>query len=181
MKLGQILLAFALVGGLGSATAEPPPPAPKDNPAPCQVTPDASIDAEIYTNASFGQHWEYHGHSGGAATLHITYFLSPMGELTGSFHLDPGEINYAMCVAEAAAFFDLPRDISGTSVMIDGPVLMITIRRGGTTKTVKLSDPVNVDEHGYAARFHRVWDRIFQPLPIKPVWTRADNQRLERP
>ncbi len=181
MKRGHLLLAVGLVACLGIAAADPPPPAPKEDPAPCQVSSDVSIEAQIYTNSSFGQHWEYHGQSGGKVTLHVTYFLSPMGELSGSFQLDPGEINYAICVAEVADFFTLPNDISGTSSMVDGPVLAITIRRGSTTKTVKLYDPVDVDAHGYAARFHRVWDRIFQPLPVRPVWIRAANQRLERP
>ncbi|HVN46242.1 MAG TPA: hypothetical protein VMT66_13520, partial [Steroidobacteraceae bacterium] len=74
----------------------------EDNPAHCQITENASIDASIITNSTFGEVWEYHAQSGGAVTLRVTYLLSPMGKLTGTFDIDPGEINYMICVAEAA-------------------------------------------------------------------------------
>jgi hypothetical protein len=96
-----------------------------------------------------------------------------MGELSGSFNLDPGEISYAICVADAADFFNLPPEISADAVMIDGPVLSISIKRRGTTKTVRLYDSGNLGKHSDIARFLRVWDRIFKPLPVRPAWNRG--------
>jgi hypothetical protein len=80
-----------------------------DNPNPCQVTSDAVVSAALSTAGSDGEIWTYEAHSGGSATLRIQHLLSPMGEVSGSFSLDPGEINYAICVAQAANFFALPR------------------------------------------------------------------------
>ena len=162
------LLALAQVLAASAYAAES-----VDNPAPCPTTADAVIDARISTNSTFGQLWEYHGVSGGAVTLRINYLLSPMGELSGSFNLDPGEINYALCVADAADFFSLPPEISGSTVPIDGPVLSISIKRRGAAKAVRLYDSRDLIKSGEAARFRRVWDRIFKPLPVRPAWNRG--------
>jgi hypothetical protein len=163
----------ALLALMQVLTAWAHAPESEDNPMPCQITSDASIDARISTNSTFGQLWEYHGVSGGAVTLRISYLLSPMGELSGSFNLDPGEINYALCVADAARFFGLPPEISGSTTPIDGPVLSISIKRRGTTKTVRLYDSGGFSRSDEAARFRRVWDRIFKPLPVRPAWNRG--------
>jgi hypothetical protein len=149
----------------------------------CQVTANATIDATITTIGAFGELWEYHVHSGGAVTLHVTFFLSPTGELSGSFNLDPGEINYVICEADAAGFFSLPRLLQkkGDAVMLDGPALTISITRGGTTTTVHVDDPADLRNQDEVARFLRVWDRIFKPLPIKPLVLRASNNRSRGP
>jgi hypothetical protein len=77
-----------------------------------------------------------------------------------------------ICVADAVQFFSLPRHIQtkGDSLMVDGPELTISIKRGGMTKTVEAYDPSNLRNRDDVARFHRVWDRIFKPLPLKPAW-----------
>jgi hypothetical protein len=156
---------------------------PDENPAPCKVTSDASIEARITTNSTFGEVWEYHGRSGGAVTLHINYLLTPMGELSGSFNLDPGEINYVICIADAAQFFSLPSHIetNGDAMMVDGPELAISIKRGGITKTVHVYDPGHLGNRDEVARFLRVWARIFKPLPVRPEWHRASNNRSRSP
>jgi hypothetical protein len=154
-----------------------------DNPTPCHVTADASIEARITTNSTFGEVWEYHGQSGGAVTLRVNYLLTPMGELSGLFNLDPGEISYAICVADAAGFFSLPSHIetNGDAVMVDGPELTIIIKRGGTAKTVQVYDPSHLRNRDEVARFLRVWDRIFKPLPVRPEWHRASDNRSRGP
>ena len=144
----------------------------QDNPSHCQATENVTIDARISTNSTFGELWEYHAQSGGAVSLRVNYLLSPMGEVTGSFSIDPGEINYMICVADAAQFFSLPPHIQtkGDSIAIDGPELSISIKRGGITRTVQVSDPTNLRNQDEVARFRRVWERIFKPLPLKPAW-----------
>jgi hypothetical protein len=179
MQLRRVTLALALGHFVTTALASEPP----DNPTPCHVTSDASIEARITTNSTFGEVWEYHGRSGGAVTLHISYLVTPMGELSGSFNLDPGEINYAICVADAAGFFSLPSQIetNDDAVMVDGPKLTISIKRDGTTKTVQVYDPSHLRNRDEIARFLRVWDRIFKPLPVRPEWQRASNNRWRGP
>jgi hypothetical protein len=75
LRLTHVVL-LALCQGFGArsvaGTAE-------DNPSHCQITQNASIDARIITNSTFGEVWEYHAQSGGAVTLRVHYLLSPMG------------------------------------------------------------------------------------------------------
>jgi hypothetical protein len=147
----------------------------EDSSTPCRVTEAASVEARIATNSTFGELWEYHGQSSGTVTLRINYLLSPMGELTGSFTLDPGEISHVICEADAAQFFSLPRHIETKhdAVMVDGPELTISIRRAGVTTTVQAYDPSHLRNQNEVARFLRVWNRIFKPLPLKPVLPRG--------
>src|SRR5271169_5869694 len=107
MKPHRLVLAYLAASiivptGAFSASASP------DNPSPCQVTTDAMIEATITTAEADGELWEYEGHSGGEAKLSVHYLLSPMGNMSGSFLLDPGAINFALCVADAAKFYSLP-------------------------------------------------------------------------
>ena len=165
----SVLLALCWVFGPTSVAATS-----DDNPSPCQAGVGASIEARVTTNSTFGEVWEYNGQSGGTVTLRIKYLLSPMGEVSGTLNLDPGEMNYMLCVADAAQFFSLPRHIGKDDpVMIDGPDLTITIKRGGVTKTVQVYDPAHLRNRDEVARFFRVWDRIFKPLPLKPVLPRG--------
>jgi hypothetical protein len=156
---------------------------PEDNPSPCQVTTDATIEATISTAEADGELWEYKGHSGGNAKLTIRYLLSPMGDMSGSFLLDPGGIQYALCVAEAANFYSLPPTLGPKShaVPLHAPHLRIKITRDGSVKTVDLDDPADSSTQEDVARFLRVWNRIWIALPLRPAWPRASNQRLERP
>jgi hypothetical protein len=157
--------------------------ASEDNPSPCQITPDAVVSATLTTAGADGQIWNYEVHSGGSATLRIQYLLSPMGEVSGSFSLDPGEINYAICVAETASFFALPSQLESRSAAaaLHAPDLIIKITRAGSTKTVEVYDPRRLGNRDDLKRFLRVWDRIFSPVPLKPIWDRASNNRWSGP
>lgn len=168
LRLTHVVL-LALCQVLGARSVAGPA---EDNPSHCQIADNVSIDARIVTNSTFGEVWEYHAKSGGAVTLRVKYLLSPMGELSGSFSIDPGEISYMICVADATQFFSLPSHIEtkGDAPMVDGPELTISIKRGGVRKTVAASDPTHLRNQDEVARFHRVWDRIFKPLPIRPAW-----------
>jgi hypothetical protein len=179
----SLLLIFASVVVLGGVPSCVLAASAADNPNPCQVTTDATIEATISTAAADGELWEYEGHSGGKVTLHVHYLLSPMGDMSGSFLLDPGEINYALCVADAANFYSLPSSLGPKShaLPLHSPHLRIRIARRGSVKTVELDDPADSSTQEDAARFLRVWNRIFAALPLKPTWYEAANQRLERP
>jgi hypothetical protein len=87
-----VLLALCQGFGAFSLAASP-----DESSRPCQVTEGATIEARVATNSTFGEIWEYHGQSGGSVTLRVNYLLSPMGEVTGTFNLDPREISYVIC------------------------------------------------------------------------------------
>jgi len=156
---------------------------PVDNPSPCQVTKDATIEATISTAAGDGELWTYEGHSGGEVKLTIHYLLSPMGDMSGTFLVDPGAINYALCVADAANFFALASVLGPKShaVPLHSPHLRIKISRHGSVKTVDLDDPAESSTQEEVARFLRVWNRLWAALPLRPEWPGASNPRLERP
>jgi hypothetical protein len=97
--------------------------------------------------------------------------------------VDPGAINYALCVADAARFYSLPPALGPKSyaMPLHAPHLRIKITRPGSVKTVDLDDPADSSTQDEVARFLRVWNRIFAALPVKPTWNGASNPRLERP
>ena len=125
---------------------------------PCQVTDNATIEATICTAGGDGELWEYKGTSGGNVSLHIKYLRSPTGDVSGTLQVDPGEISYAICEANAAGFFSLPSHLESTDepVMLHAPKLHIAISRVGSTKTVDVYDPSHIRNQPDVARFLRV-------------------------
>jgi len=138
--------------------------------APCARGKDLLVKAFVTTAGPYGQLWEVELRPGNEMYVSISYLLNPMGNLKGTFVVDPSQVDTLVKVVESQKFFALPNEISPKDVAIHAPDLRLTITRGDTVREVRLYDPAAISQRSETKRFLAVWTAVFAPLPIRPSW-----------
>jgi hypothetical protein len=138
--------------------------------ASCARGKDLLVKAFVTTAGPYGELWEVELRPGNEMHVSISYLLKPMGDLKGTFLIDPSLVDTMVKVVETQQFFALPNEISANDVAIHAPDLRLTITRGDTVREVRLYDPAAISQRSETKRFLAVWTAVFAPLPIRPSW-----------
>lgn len=141
-------------------------------PEPCSHVTEKNVTFEVTaaTQGFYGQLWKVSYTGLKNINVEIDYMLSPMGNLSGTFFVDPAALERIKKVAIEQRFFDLPRKIIADRIPLHAPDLRLTLTVDGKTHKVSLYDPKGLQDSPEAARFLAMWNEVFSSLPMRPSW-----------
>ncbi len=160
MRLGTCitiaLVTFVLMPKAGSA-AEP-------------QQEQMSIEASMSTTGPQGQSWQLKLSPDGAADLEIRYLKNPLGSMKGRFKAAKERMEAVRAIIAQERFYDLPANISPTSVALHQPDLKLKVTIGEKAYNARLYAPNDLKGDDRARRFLAIWNTAFAQVPLQPSW-----------
>jgi hypothetical protein len=127
--------------------------------------PDVAFEARVITAGPYGEMWTVKLDRDTKASVEINWMLNPMGDLKGSFLIDPSDLARIAAAADTASFATLPKEITpAQGVPLHAPDLRLRLTSKGKTHSVRLYDPAEVEDRAKVDRFMTVWNAIFKVL-----------------
>ncbi len=96
--------------------------------------------------------------------------FAPSGRAQASFLLSAERYREVLAALDDAKFHELPEVISQPKVALHMPSLEIVDRRQDTPRSVELYNPTELTGRLEVPRFMRVWDSLFNQLPLSTKW-----------
>jgi hypothetical protein len=158
IRTAQVLIGLSLMGGMLHAEEKPAA---------------LVVEAWISTAGPYGESWDLRLGPSGEVSLRVNYMVTPSGTVMARFSLSPDHIALIRAAVESERFFDLPGNISPASRPLHQPALRLDVWLDQKHHTVQAYDPEQLRADPNLRRFLAVWQRLFEPLPIRPSWRAA--------